>query len=75
MSRTWSLVEAGAQVGIGYLVGVALNVIVLPLYGLPRPSPRAAAGMALWFAGASLARGYIVRRAFVRLEGRLWPSS
>jgi len=68
-ARHWSALEASTQMIVGYLVGVALNAVVLPLYGLPRPTLRASAGMAFWFALASLARGYTVRRAFVRLEG------
>ena len=72
--RRWSALEAATQMIVGYALGVVLNWIVLPLYGLPSPSLRASAGMALWFAAASLARGYVVRRGFVRLEA-LWRSS
>lgn len=70
MTRRWSVVEASVQVGVGYLVGVLLTATLLPWYGYARPSPRTAAGMGLWFAIASFARSYAVRRLFVRLEAR-----
>lgn len=62
-SRIMSAVEAGANVLIGYAVNFAANLIVLPLFGLA-VTPASAAGIGAVFTGISLARSYLLRRAF-----------
>ncbi len=68
-TRRHSMLEAVANLAIGYAIFVA-NLVVLPLFGLP-VGARAAAGIGLVFTGISLARAYVLRRAFNRMHGRL----
>lgn len=64
-SRTMSLIEALANVLIGYGVAVATQVMVFPWFGL-----RATLGqnltIGLIFTAVSLARSYALRRIFNR---------
>ena len=62
-SRAGSLLEAGANVLIGWAVAVAANLVVLPTFGLPVTMGQAA-GIAVAFAGVSLLRSYAIRRFF-----------
>ena len=71
--RLHSMLEAIANVAIGYGINFVANLAVLPLFGLP-VSARAAAGIGLVFTGISLARSYLLRRAFNRLHARPCPS-
>jgi hypothetical protein len=66
-SRRGSLTEAAANTAIGYLVAVAANVAVLPLFGL-RPSVSQSFGIGLVFTAISLVRGYMLRRLFNRMR-------
>ena len=62
-SRRGSLVESIANVAIGYVVAVATQMAVLPMFGMTgRPQDHMAiAGI---FSVVSVARSYCVRRAF-----------
>jgi hypothetical protein len=60
-----SLVEASANVAIGYGISVVTNMVVLPLFGFP-VSGSQAASMGLIFTGVALVRSYCVRRLFAR---------
>ncbi len=64
-SRRMSLVEAVANVVIGYWIAVVTQILVFPAFGF-----RARLGdnllLGAIFTGASLARSYAVRRAFER---------
>lgn len=68
-SKKMSLVETCASTAIGYLVALATQLAVFPLFGLT-------VGMAanLWigaiFTGVSIVRGYAVRRLFNWIGGR-----
>jgi hypothetical protein len=64
-SRRHSALEAAANVAIGYGINVAANLALLPLFGLPVDAGQAA-GIGLAFTGISLARSYLLRRAFNR---------
>lgn len=64
-TRLGSLVEALANVVLGWLVAVLANLVVLPAFGLP-VSLRQAAGIGLAFAAVSVARSYCLRRLFER---------
>lgn len=68
-SKKHSALEAVANVAIGYLVSVAANVVVLPLFGY---AVSVADGFAigLVFTAISLVRSYALRRAFNRLSGK-----
>jgi hypothetical protein len=62
-SRRMSLVEAVANVVVGYAVAVLTQIIVFPLFGLQVSLvDNLAIGIA--FTGISLARSYLLRRVF-----------
>lgn len=68
-SRALSVAEATVNVGIGWVVALATQLLTFPVLGLQ---------VMLWqnfalsavFTGVSLLRSYLVRRFFVRLEAR-----
>ena len=69
-SRTMSLVEATANVVVGYVLAIVTQMIVFPWFGLEAALvEHLAIGAA--FVMISLARGYILRRIFEHL-GRRW---
>lgn len=70
-SRRMSMVEAIANVAIGYGVAVATQAIVFPWYGL-RASLSDNLSIGAVFTGVSLARSYCLRRAFERIAQRQW---
>lgn len=68
-SRRMSLVEAAANVVIGYGIAVATQVVVFPLFGIhiTLADDLTIGGI---FALVSLLRGFVLRRLFERLS---WP--
>lgn len=62
-SRLMSAVEASTNVLIGYLVSVAANIIILPLFGYNVTIGDSFA-IGLAFTAVSLVRSYVLRRAF-----------
>lgn len=63
-----SALEAIANVAVGYLVSVAANIVVLPLFGYDvTVSDSFAIGLA--FTAISLVRSYVLRRIFNRFTG------
>ena len=66
-SRLMSLVEAVANVAVGYGVAVATQIAVFPLFGLAVSlgDNLAIGGV---FTGVSLIRAYLLRRLFERLR-------
>jgi hypothetical protein len=67
-SRVMSAVEASSNVLIGYLVSVAANIIILPLFGYDvTVADSFAIGLA--FTAVSLVRSYLLRRAFNLIGG------
>ena len=62
-SRMMSAVEASANVAIGYLVSVAANLLILPLFGYD-VSVADGFAIGLAFTAVSLVRSYALRRAF-----------
>jgi len=65
-SRSLSLVEAGANVLVGFWIAVLTQMTVFPAFGLTAPlSDHLAIGLV--FTVVSLARGYLLRRLFDRL--------
>ncbi len=68
-SRLMSLVEAVANVAVGYGVAVATQALVFPLFGLEATlSDNLAIGAV--FTAVSLVRSYVLRRMFGRLPRR-----
>jgi hypothetical protein len=65
-SRTESLLEAGADVLVGYLVALAAQQVVFPLFGIHTTLAQDSA-IAAAFTLVSLARSYLLRRIFERL--------
>jgi hypothetical protein len=62
-SRLMSLVESIANIAVGYLLALATQLIVFPLFGLTATlSEHLAIGAA--FAGVSVLRSYMLRRFF-----------
>lgn len=66
-SRTHSAFEAVANVAIGYGVGFAGQLLVFPLVGL-HVSLHQNVAISVAFTAISLARTYLLRRAFNRLH-------
>ena len=62
-SRAMSAAESVANVAIGYGVAVASQIVILPLFGVHLALADNLA-IGAWFTVISLARSYIVRRAF-----------
>lgn len=66
-SRAMSFVEAAANVVVGYVLAIATQIAVFPLFGLEAALvDHLAIGLA--FLGVSLVRGYLLRRLFERLR-------
>ena len=66
-SRAMSLVEAATNVVVGYVLAIATQIAVFPLFGLEAAlSEHLSIGLA--FVAVSLARGYMLRRLFEGLR-------
>ena len=62
-----SMFKAVTNVVMGYLLAIATQLAVFPLFGLEAAlQEHLAIGLA--FVGVSLARGYLLRRLFERLD-------
>jgi len=62
-SRTMSMVEAAANVVVGYVLAIATQIVVFPRFGIETGlAEHLIIGLA--FVGVSLARGYMLRRLF-----------
>ena len=77
-SKLSSLVEAAMNTAIGYVVALASQLIVFPVFGIHIPFS-SNLGIGAWFTVISLVRSYIIRRWFnsrlhaAALSGsRLW---
>ena len=69
-SRAMSLVEAVANVVVGYLLAIATQLVVFPWFGIERGlAEHLSIGLA--FVGVSLARGYLLRRLFEAIRMRI----
>ena len=64
-SRTMSMVEAATNVVVGYVLAIATQIVVFPLFGLEAALGEHMA-IGLVFVGTSLARSYLLRRLFER---------
>ena len=68
-SRLMSLVEAIANVTVGFGVAVLTQMLVFPLFGL-RTTVRENLAIGVVFTVVSLARSYALRRTFEAMRGR-----
>ena len=66
-SRRMSAVEAVVSTAIGYIVAVATQMVVFPIFGL-RVGVIENLGIGLAFTAVSIVRSYLVRRLFERLQ-------
>lgn len=66
-SRRMSAVEAVVSTAIGYIVAVATQMVVFPIFGL-RVGLIENLGIGLAFTAVSIVRSYLVRRLFERLH-------
>lgn len=62
-SRLESLIETSMNIGIGYFVALASQVILFPMFGIFIPLSTNL-WIGLWFTVISLVRSYIIRRWF-----------
>ena len=62
-TKKQSLIESITNVLIGYIVAVASNIAILPLFGVNLPFSDSLL-IGVWFTVISLIRGYCVRRYF-----------
>ena len=66
-SRSMSLIEVTTNLVVGYVLAIAMQMAVFPLFGLEAAiGEHLAIGMA--FVAVSLARGYVLRRLFERIR-------
>ena len=68
-SRTMSLIESVANVAVGYVLAIATQLVVFPVFGI-EAALREHLSIGLAFVGVSLARGYLMRRLFEALLAR-----
>jgi len=69
-SRLMSLVEAAANVIVGYVLAIATQIVVFPWFGIETGlAEHMTIGLA--FVGVSMARGYLLRRLFEALRTRI----
>ncbi|MEI4233743.1 DUF7220 family protein [Roseovarius sp. D22-M7] len=66
-SRTMSMVEAAANVFVGYVLAIATQIVVFPWFGIETGLAEHMT-IGLVFVGVSLARGYLLRRLFEALR-------
>ena len=64
-SRSMSLIETCTSIAIGFVVSVIITALVMPAYGHD-VTLADNIQITLIFTVASIVRGYLVRRAFVR---------
>lgn len=68
-SRTMSLVEAAANVIVGYVLAIATQIVVFPWFGIETGlAEHLTIGLA--FVGVSLVRSFALRRLFEALRMR-----
>ena len=68
-SRLGSLIESLSNIAIGYLVAIAAQAMIFPLFGISA-SAREHAQIAALFTVVSIVRSYCLRRLFNWISGR-----
>lgn len=66
-SRMMSLVEAIANVAVGYILAIVTQIVVFPWFGFDTTLGEHLT-IGLVFVAVSLARGYLLRRLFERIR-------
>jgi hypothetical protein len=66
-TRLGSLVEAWANIGVGFTVNWCCNMLFLPMFGFNVTGAQAF-GIGVLFTGVSLIRQYVLRRWFNGLK-------
>ena len=66
-SRSASLAEAMTNVVVGFLVAMAAQQVIFPVFGIATTLAEDGV-IALLFTTASLARSYAIRRLFIQIE-------
>jgi len=64
-SRRMSLIEAGTNVLVGYVLAILTQLLIFPVFGLEAALGEHLA-IGLVFVAVSLARSYLLRRLFER---------
>ena len=64
-SKRHSFAESLCNVAIGYLIALASQLVIFPLYGVHVPLS-SNIYISLWFTGVSIIRSYCIRRFFTR---------
>ena len=67
-SKKQSLIESLTSTTIGIIIGVVLNLTILPIFGYP-VSLSDSLWISLIFTAISVVRSYVVRRIFNSKEG------
>jgi hypothetical protein len=67
-SRTHSALESLANIAVGYLVALASQLVVFPMFGIHVPL-RTNISIGIWFTAISLVRSYVIRRWFTKRTG------
>ena len=67
-SRALSALEAGANVVVGFVLAVLMQMVLFPVMGLAASVPQSL-GIGAFFTGTSLVRSYLLRRLFTRWGG------
>ena len=68
-SRTMSMVEAAANVAVGYVLAIATQIVVFPWFEIETGlAEHLTIGLA--FVGVSMVRGYLLRRLFEEIRMR-----
>lgn len=62
-SRLGSLIEAWANIAIGYVVALLSQIVVFPMFGIYVPLSTNL-WIGAWFTAISLVRSYVLRRWF-----------
>ena len=68
-TRLSSFIESWLNVFIGWTVGVVIQVVVFPIYGISVPLATNLK-ISIWFTLVSVIRSYIVRRYFNNITHR-----
>ena len=69
-SKTGSLVEAFANIVIGFAINWTCNMVFLPMFGFSGLTARIAFEIGLVFTIISLVRSYVLRRVFNGIKAR-----
>ena len=68
-SRVMSFIESATNVVVGYVLAIATQLVVFPLFGIEVALGEHLA-IGLIFLGVSLVRGYLLRRLFEAIRAR-----